>query len=142
MRKSYSYTFMLISVGAISFLINDPAIAGSNNRGVMLAVKQSLLNATSTQKRRYTPVRRQQGRVVLDTKTPEPAKAPVSGVNKAQNPRASFGGAKAETIKKPERRLPATLRHRNRAVSKEDYKKIGNKSPGGTVHRARVKPQK
>ncbi|HEX20661.1 MAG TPA: hypothetical protein ENG78_07580 [Acidiferrobacteraceae bacterium] len=66
-------------------------------------------------------------------------KAPVSGIGKVQQPGASYGGAKAETIGKAERRTPATLRHRERAVSKEDYKKLGNKSPGATVSRARVR---
>jgi len=67
-------------------------------------------------------------------------KAPVSGIGKVQQPRASYGGAKTETVGKAERRTPATLRHRERAVSQEDYKKLGNKSPGATVSRARVRP--
>lgn len=137
MCKLYSYTFILISVGVISLLTNDAAIAGSNNSDVVLAAQQSLSNATSSHKRHYTSVRGQQGRVVLDTKTPEP----VSGVSKIQKPRAGSGGAEAETLGKAERRTPATLQHRNRAVSKEDYKKSGSKSPGVTVHRTRAKSQ-
>lgn len=69
-------------------------------------------------------------------------KAPGSGVSKVQQPGASFGGAETETPDKAERRLPTTLRHRNRAVTTKDYKKLDDKSPGVTVHRARVKPNK
>ncbi|GMQ90869.1 MAG: hypothetical protein BMS9Abin11_0174 [Gammaproteobacteria bacterium] len=66
-------------------------------------------------------------------------KAPVSGIGKVQQPGASYGGAKAETTSQAERRTPATLRHRERAVTTKDYKKLGNKSPGAAVHRARVR---
>ena len=60
-------------------------------------------------------------------------KAPVPGINKVQNPRAIATGTKAETSDKAEQRLPSTLKHRDRAVRKESYENLGNKSPGATI---------
>lgn len=66
-------------------------------------------------------------------------KVPASSISKIQQPGASYGGAKAETDGKAERRIPATLRHRDRAVTAKDYKKLGSKSPDTKVHRARAR---
>lgn len=61
-------------------------------------------------------------------------KAPVSSINKVQNPQTISGGANAETVDKAEQRLPTTLQHRDRAVSKKDYKSLANKPSGGTIN--------
>lgn len=85
---------MLISVGIISLLVNDAAIAGNKNSGVMLATKQSSLNTISTQKRTYTSVRKQQGRIVLDTKTPRSVKASKTTGKKAEQNDLNFRSLK------------------------------------------------
>ena len=69
-------------------------------------------------------------------------KAPTSSIGKVQNPQATSGGAEAETTGNAEGRPPSALRHRDRAISTKDYKKLGNKSPGVTLHRVRAKPRK
>lgn len=61
-------------------------------------------------------------------------KAPVSSINKVQNPQTISGGANAETGDKAEQRLPTTLQHRDRAVSKKNYKSLVNKPSGGTIN--------
>ncbi len=58
---------------------------------------------------------------------------------------AVTGGAEAETLDVAERRIPAFLRHRDRAVVPEDYARIAFEAPGVEVGRvevlARFKPR-
>jgi len=53
-----------------------------------------------------------------------------------QQPMATSGGAEAETLDKAERRLPAFLRHRDRAVTKGDYEDLVMQMPGAAIGRA------
>lgn len=55
------------------------------------------------------------------------------------------GGGDAETLELAERRIPAVLRHRDRAVTVEDYRRLAMETPGVDVARvevlARFKPR-
>lgn len=57
-----------------------------------------------------------------------------------QQPVATAGGAEAETLEDAERRLPARLRHQERAVTADDYKNLVQEAPGASVARAEVMP--
>ena len=59
---------------------------------------------------------------------------------KVQQPMATSGGAEAETLDKAERRLPALLRHQDRAVTAGDYKDLVMQMPGAAIGRAEVLP--
>lgn len=59
---------------------------------------------------------------------------------KAVQPIATAGGGDAETLDQAEQRLPAILRHQNRAVTAGDYKDLALEVPGATVARAEVLP--
>ncbi len=59
---------------------------------------------------------------------------------RVENPRAAQGGADAESLEDAEGRVPGTLRHRDSAVSKEDYDSLLPKDPGAGVHRAQAAP--
>ena len=65
---------------------------------------------------------------------------PPSGQTQASNPSSTAGGAGAETIDKAEQRIPQTLRHRERAVSKSDLRPIATPTPGVSVERVIVTP--
>jgi hypothetical protein len=65
--------------------------------------------------------------------------ATVTGLN-LQQPFATTGGADAETLDQAERRIPATLRHQNRAVTVTDYRDLVQQMPGGAVARVEVLP--
>ena len=54
---------------------------------------------------------------------------------------ASDGGADAETLDEAERRIPARLRHRNRAVTEDDYRSLVAETPGTHVGRVEVLPR-
>ena len=60
-------------------------------------------------------------------------------------PIALGGGAESESLRDAERRIPATLQHRERAVTGDDYKALTRETPGVAVGRvellARFKPQ-
>jgi predicted phage baseplate assembly protein len=55
-------------------------------------------------------------------------------------PIAISGGAKPETLDEAEQRLPARLRHQDRAVTATDYKDLALATPGALVERAEVLP--
>ncbi len=57
-----------------------------------------------------------------------------------QQPIDTTGGADAETLDQVEKRIPATLRHKNRAVTADDYQNLVEEMPGGGVARVEVLP--
>ena len=56
-------------------------------------------------------------------------------------PLATGGGEDAETLALAERRIPAMLRHRDRAVTAEDYRRLAVEAPGIAVGRIEVLPR-
>ena len=54
---------------------------------------------------------------------------------------ATTGGADAETLDEAERRIPAWLRHRNRAVTGEDFHALVAEVPGVPVGRVEILPR-
>jgi hypothetical protein len=67
------------------------------------------------------------------------ARAPqrLPGV-KVTNPAPTWGASDAETVLQAEKRIPATLRHRNVLATKEDYGQIARATPGVDVGRVEV----
>ncbi len=53
---------------------------------------------------------------------------------------ATTGGADSETLDAAQRRIPARLRHRDRAVTEDDYRSLALEIPGGRVARVEVLP--
>jgi predicted phage baseplate assembly protein len=53
---------------------------------------------------------------------------------------ATDGGADGETLAEAERRIPARLRHGDRAVTADDFRKLAAETPGVRVGRAEVLP--
>ena len=51
------------------------------------------------------------------------------------------GGADAETLREAERRIPARLQHRERAVTAEDYRALARETPGVSVGRVDLLPK-
>ncbi|WP_341679310.1 baseplate J/gp47 family protein [Niveibacterium sp. SC-1] len=60
---------------------------------------------------------------------------------KLSQPLATDGGIDAETLALAERRIPALLRHRDRAVTSEDYRQLALDTPGAQVARVEVMPR-
>ena len=60
---------------------------------------------------------------------------------KVLQPLALQGGADAETLAEAERRIPALLRHRDRAVTAGDYRRLAREVPGVAVGRVEVLPR-
>jgi predicted phage baseplate assembly protein len=60
---------------------------------------------------------------------------------KLAQPLAMTGGADAETIADAQRRIPSFLRHRERAVTADDYKALAFEAPGVDVGRVDVLPR-
>jgi baseplate J-like protein len=56
------------------------------------------------------------------------------------NPLPTWGGADGETVTEAERSIPRVLRHRNRAVSKEDFDDIVRRTPGIDLGRVDILP--
>jgi predicted phage baseplate assembly protein len=56
------------------------------------------------------------------------------------NPLPTWGGADGETATDAERSIPRVLRHRNRAVSKEDFVDIVRRTPGVDLGRVEILP--
>lgn len=56
-------------------------------------------------------------------------------------PMAFTGGADAETLAEAEQRIPALFRHRDRAVTVEDYRAIAAETPGVAVARVEMLPR-
>jgi predicted phage baseplate assembly protein len=57
-----------------------------------------------------------------------------------QQPSATIGGADVETLDQAERRIPAILRHQERAVTAADYKDLAEETPGASIGRVEVMP--
>jgi hypothetical protein len=51
------------------------------------------------------------------------------------------GGADAETLAEAERRIPALLRHRERAVTGEDFRRLAAETPGVSLGRVEILPR-
>lgn len=66
---------------------------------------------------------------------------PGGGVLKVQQALPTLGGADAETLDQAERRIPAALRHRDRAVTANDYRDLLALLPRGDVGRVEVLPR-
>lgn len=80
------------------------------------------------------------GNVPAGTLTqPQPTLPPVAKL-KAWQPQDATGGDDAETLAEAEKRIPALFRHRDRAVTADDYKQIALTTPGALVGRAEVLP--
>ena len=60
---------------------------------------------------------------------------------KVSQPLATTGGADAETLAEAQQRIPSFLRHRDRAVTAEDYKALAAEAPGVDVGRVEVLPR-
>jgi hypothetical protein len=56
-------------------------------------------------------------------------------------PVATQGGEDAETVEQAEKRIPAALRHRERAVTADDYAVLAQETPGVSVARVEVLPR-
>lgn len=56
------------------------------------------------------------------------------------NPLPTRGGDDGETVADAERRMPLVLRHRERAVSAEDYRELAGQTPGVAIGRVEVLP--
>jgi hypothetical protein len=56
------------------------------------------------------------------------------------NPLPTWGGTEGETVTEAERSIPRVLRHRNRAVSQEDFVDIVRRTPGIDLGRVEVLP--
>ena len=54
---------------------------------------------------------------------------------------ATDGGNDAETLDEAERRIPRRLRHRNRAVTEDDYQALAAEAPGVNLGRVEVMPR-
>jgi hypothetical protein len=57
-----------------------------------------------------------------------------------QQPIATTGGADAETLASAEQRLPALLKHQDRAVTASDYRNLTEEIPGSGIARTEVMP--
>jgi predicted phage baseplate assembly protein len=60
---------------------------------------------------------------------------------KVLQPLPSDGGGDAETLDLAERRIPAFLRHRDRAVTADDYRRLAAETPATDVGRVEVLPR-
>jgi predicted phage baseplate assembly protein len=65
---------------------------------------------------------------------------PVTNL-KVSQPLPADGGQDAETLEEAERRIPALLRHRERAVTEEDYKRLAADTPAIRMGRVEVLPR-
>jgi hypothetical protein len=59
---------------------------------------------------------------------------------KLQQPVATSGGEDAETVAAAEARIPGVLRHRERAVTADDYRSLALQTPGAEIGRVEVLP--
>jgi Baseplate J-like protein len=66
-------------------------------------------------------------------------RAPVSNLKLLQ-PSATLGGEDAESVDAAEARIPGVLRHRERAVTADDYRVLALQTPGVDVARVEVLP--
>lgn len=70
----------------------------------------------------------------------DPTGARVTQSIGVQQPFATTGGADAETLAAAEQRLPALLRHQDRAVTVGDYRDLVREIPGSGIARVEVLP--
>jgi predicted phage baseplate assembly protein len=68
------------------------------------------------------------------------ANQPVTQKITVKQPIATTGGADAESLDAAQRRIPAWLRHRDRAVTPDDYKSLAESIPGAGIGRVEVLP--
>jgi predicted phage baseplate assembly protein len=68
------------------------------------------------------------------------ANTPVTQKITVTQPLATVGGADAESIDVAEKRIPAWLAHRDRAVTAEDYRSLAESIPGAGIGRVEVLP--
>jgi predicted phage baseplate assembly protein len=66
---------------------------------------------------------------------------PVTTKLKVVQSLATEGGEDAETLDRAEQRIPALFRHRNRAVTEEDYRRLAAETPGVRMGRVEVMPR-
>ncbi len=78
-------------------------------------------------------------------KTVERAKDPsgntLGGETAVTQGLATLGGQDAETLASAERRIPAWLRHRDRAVTASDYRAVAAETPGVALGRVELMPR-
>src|SRR5690606_13334321 len=67
-------------------------------------------------------------------------KSSVPNVESVTNIRAAAGGADAETLDEAKLRAPNDLRHRERAVTAEDFADLARQTPGVRIQRAFALP--
>jgi predicted phage baseplate assembly protein len=60
---------------------------------------------------------------------------------KATQPVATAGGADAESLDEAEKRIPAFLKHRDRAVTEDDFKQLAAETPAVEIGRVEVLPK-
>jgi hypothetical protein len=78
----------------------------------------------------------------IQTVTAETVKGEAAGSKLVvAQPLPITGGADAETLAQAERRIPALFRHRDRAVTVEDYRTIAAETPGVAVGRVELLPR-
>lgn len=70
----------------------------------------------------------------------DPSGNAVTQVISLQQPLATTGGADSETLAAAEQRLPALLRHQDRAVTAGDYRDLVESIPGAAIARVEVLP--
>ncbi len=66
--------------------------------------------------------------------------APVTNTIKVLQPLPTHGGSPAETLAEAEQRIPAFLRHRDRAVTELDIRQLAAETPGLAIGRVEVLP--
>ncbi|HWS99305.1 MAG TPA: putative baseplate assembly protein [Pyrinomonadaceae bacterium] len=67
--------------------------------------------------------------------------APVTQKLKVQQSLVTDGGEDAETLLEAEQRIPALFRHRDRAVTEQDYQRLAGDTPGVRMGRVDVLPR-
>ncbi|WP_418320179.1 baseplate J/gp47 family protein [Piscinibacter sakaiensis] len=67
-------------------------------------------------------------------------RSPVSNL-KVLQPSTTVGGEDAETVEAAEARIPGVLRHRERAVTADDYRVLALQTPGVDIARVEVLPR-
>ncbi|PZO12742.1 MAG: putative baseplate assembly protein [Burkholderiales bacterium] len=66
---------------------------------------------------------------------------PRAPAMKVHQPLAMDGGEDPETLPQAERRIPSTLRHQQRAVTADDFKRLARETPAADVGRVEVMPR-
>lgn len=59
---------------------------------------------------------------------------------KVTNPVPTWGGEEGEAVSQAEKRIPNVIRHRDRMVTKQDYKEIAETTPGVDLGRVEILP--